>query len=47
MNLLGLQDLREAIAEDIFLSEPETSGGIVVHFGMAIRYLNIYIMVSE
>ncbi|GKV80617.1 hypothetical protein PEC106664_13910 [Pectobacterium carotovorum subsp. carotovorum] len=31
MNALGLQDLREAISEDIFLSELETSGGIVLH----------------
>ncbi|MEI7085440.1 hypothetical protein WCU61_05115 [Pectobacterium versatile] len=31
MNALGLQDLREVITEDIFLSELEASGGIVLH----------------
>ncbi|MEI0694335.1 hypothetical protein [Pectobacterium aroidearum] len=31
MNALGLQDLREAITEDVFLSELEASGGIVLH----------------
>ncbi|MEQ9924927.1 hypothetical protein ABRP60_08130 [Pectobacterium brasiliense] len=31
MNALGLQDLREAITEDIFLSELEASGSIVLH----------------
>ncbi|WP_225622570.1 hypothetical protein [Musicola keenii] len=34
MNELGLQDLREAIAEDNFLSEVETLGGIVLHTDM-------------
>ncbi|MEQ9881280.1 hypothetical protein F157LOC_03317 [Pectobacterium brasiliense] len=34
MNALGLQDLREAIAEDNFLSELEASGGIVLHTDM-------------
>ncbi|MCQ8231491.1 hypothetical protein [Pectobacterium carotovorum] len=34
MNALGLQDLREAIAEDIFLSELEASGGIMLHTDM-------------
>lgn len=34
MNALGLQDLREAIAEDIFLSELEASGGIMLHTNM-------------
>ncbi|MEQ9916574.1 hypothetical protein ABRQ01_07880 [Pectobacterium aroidearum] len=34
MNALGLQDLREAITEDIFLSELEASGGIVLHTDM-------------
>ncbi|MBA0212981.1 hypothetical protein [Pectobacterium brasiliense] len=34
MNVLGLQDLREAIAEDNFLSELEASGGIVLHTDM-------------
>ncbi|ACX87528.1 conserved hypothetical protein [Pectobacterium parmentieri WPP163] len=31
MNVLGLQDLREAITEDVFLSELEASSGIVLH----------------
>lgn len=31
MNALGLQDLRAAITEDVFLSELEASGGIVLH----------------
>lgn len=31
MNALGLQDLRKAITEDIFLSELEASGSIVLH----------------
>ena len=34
MNALGLQDLREVITEDIFLSELEASGGIVLHTDM-------------
>ncbi|GKW01397.1 hypothetical protein [Pectobacterium brasiliense] len=34
MNALGLQDLREAITEDIFLSELEASGGIMLHTDM-------------
>ncbi|MCA6924820.1 hypothetical protein [Pectobacterium versatile] len=34
MNALGLQDLREAITEDSFLSELETSGGIMLHTDM-------------
>lgn len=34
MNALGLQVLREAIAEDNFLSELVASGGIVVHTEM-------------
>ncbi|WP_426596324.1 hypothetical protein [Pectobacterium brasiliense] len=34
MNALGLQDLREAITEDVFLSELEASGGIVLHTDM-------------
>ncbi|MEF9674630.1 hypothetical protein ABRQ00_15100 [Pectobacterium aroidearum] len=34
MNALGLQDLREAIAEDNFLSEVEVLGGIVLHSDM-------------
>ncbi|AOR59255.1 hypothetical protein [Pectobacterium parmentieri] len=34
MNALGLQDLREAIAEDNFLSEVEALGGIVLHSDM-------------
>lgn len=34
MNALGLQDLREAIAEDNFLSEVEALGGIVLHTDM-------------
>ncbi|KHS76252.1 hypothetical protein [Pectobacterium brasiliense] len=34
MNVLGLQDLREAITEDIFLSELEAFGGIVLHTDM-------------
>lgn len=34
MNVLGLQDLREAISEDIFLSELEASGGIMLHIDM-------------
>lgn len=34
MNALGLQDLREAIAEDIFLSELEALGGIELHTDM-------------
>ena len=34
MNALGLQDLREAITEDVFLSELEVSGGIVLHTDM-------------
>ncbi|MBN3123841.1 hypothetical protein [Pectobacterium brasiliense] len=34
MNELGIQDLREAITEDIFLSELEASGGIVLHTDM-------------
>ncbi|MGQ5289412.1 hypothetical protein ACULN0_08665 [Pectobacterium actinidiae] len=34
MNVLGLQDLRESIAEDNFLSELEASGGIVLHTQM-------------
>ncbi|WJM81028.1 hypothetical protein [Pectobacterium brasiliense] len=34
MNVLGLQDLREAIAENNFLSELEASGGIVLHTDM-------------
>lgn len=34
MNALGLQDLREAIAEDNLLSELEASGSIVLHTHM-------------
>ncbi|WJM85436.1 hypothetical protein QUF31_20610 [Dickeya chrysanthemi] len=34
MNVLGLQDLRAAIAEDIFLFELEASGSIVLHTDM-------------
>ncbi|MCL6340548.1 hypothetical protein EXT58_20190 [Pectobacterium carotovorum subsp. carotovorum] len=34
MNFLGLQGLREAIAENNFLSELEASGGIVLHTDM-------------
>lgn len=34
MNALGLQDLREVITEDIFLSELEASGGIVLYTDM-------------
>ncbi|WP_323641044.1 hypothetical protein [Pectobacterium polonicum] len=34
MNVLGLQDLREAIAKDNLLSELEASGGIVLHTHM-------------
>ncbi len=34
MNALGLQDLHEVITEDIFLSEQEASGGIVLHTDM-------------
>ncbi|KFF71792.1 hypothetical protein IW01_07615 [Pectobacterium brasiliense] len=34
MNALGLQDLREAITEDIFLSELEASGDIMLHTNM-------------
>ncbi|MBG6246578.1 hypothetical protein CS369_21005 [Candidatus Symbiopectobacterium sp. 'North America'] len=34
MNALGLQDLREAIAEDNFLSDLEASGGIMLHTDM-------------
>lgn len=34
MNALGLQDLREAITEDVFLSELEASSGIVLHTDM-------------
>lgn len=34
MNVLGLQDLREVITEDIFLSELKASGGIVLHTDM-------------
>lgn len=34
MNALGLQDLRGAITEDIFLSKLEASGGIMLHTNM-------------
>ncbi|WP_431221879.1 hypothetical protein ACQ86O_15655 [Serratia sp. L9] len=34
MSALSLQELLEAKAEDIFLSELETSGGIVFHTDM-------------
>ena len=34
MNALGLQDLREVITEDIFLSELKASGCIVLHTDM-------------
>ena len=34
MSALSLQELHEAKAEDIFLSELETSGGIVLHTDM-------------
>ncbi|MEQ9861939.1 hypothetical protein OI450_00165 [Pectobacterium cacticida] len=34
MNALGLQDLREVITKDIFLSELEAFGGIVLHADM-------------
>lgn len=34
MNVLGLKDLREAITEDIFLSELEASGDIMLHTNM-------------
>ncbi|MEI7353732.1 hypothetical protein WCT78_03835 [Pectobacterium versatile] len=34
MNVLGLKDLREAITDDIFLSELEASGDIMLHTNM-------------
>lgn len=34
MSALSLQELHEAKAEDIFLAELETSGGIVLHTDM-------------
>ncbi|QQA74556.1 hypothetical protein [Pectobacterium parmentieri] len=49
MNALGLQDLREAITEDIFLSELEASGGIVLHRDMGypvVEYLHSDIRIA-
>lgn len=40
ISALGLQDLREAIAEDYFLSEQEASGGVVFHTGVGSEYLH-------
>lgn len=49
MNVLGLQDLRAAIAEDIFLSELEASSGIMLHTDMGYpvaEYLHSGIRIS-
>ncbi|MBA0159429.1 MULTISPECIES: hypothetical protein [Pectobacterium] len=49
MTALGLQDLREAIAEDNFLSEVQALGGIVLHSDMGypvVEYLHSGIRVA-
>lgn len=49
MNVLGLQDLRETISEDNFLSELEADGDIVIHDNMgypAAEYLHFGISIG-